>query len=264
MLTIRAYLFLFLMITAMMLYWPIPVVGRFFLSEKTAYYVTTLWGRFTVFLLKYVLGITYTVHGSENIPQTPCVVLSKHQSSLDIFVLLKIFDPQTWVFKRELLNIPCFGWALAATQPIAINRKARRQALKIMLKKGKDKLQKGFWVLLYPEGTRTPPGKQGTYKSGGVLLAKKSGVDIVPVALNTGLFWQKNKGAINNGNIDIVVGKPISTADDDVKTLTKKVEQWIEENALAITLNHPYYLAMKADNSVSNKDRNKSHSSAKK
>ncbi len=243
-LKLRSYLFLFLMIMGMVLYWPIPVLSRFLLSEKGAYYVTTLWGRYVLFLLKYVQGISYKVHNAENIPDTPCVVLSKHQSALDIFVLLTIFDPQTWVFKKELLNIPCFGWALAATKPIAINRNAGRQALKIMVEKGKDKLAKGFWVLLYPEGTRIKPGGKGTYKSGGVLLAKKAGVDIVPVAINTGLFWQKGTGVINSGVVDIVVGKPISTADKDIKALTADVEAWIEENALAITLKHPYYLKL--------------------
>lgn len=244
-LKLRSYVFLLLMVVAMMVYWPVPVLGRFVLSEKAAYYVATAWGRYVLFLLKYVLGITYRVHGASHIPDTPCVVLSKHQSALDIFVLLTIFDPQTWVFKKELLNIPCFGWALAATRPIAIDRKAGRRALKIMVDKGKDKLQKGFWVLLYPEGTRTKPGQQGTYKSGGVLLAKQAGVDIVPVALNTGLFWQKGKGAINNGVVDIVVGEPIKTTDKAIKPLTAEVEAWIEKNAIAITIEHPYYLTLK-------------------
>ncbi len=165
-----------------------------------------------------MLGITYKVHHPENIPDKPCVVLSKHQSALDIFVLLKVFDPQTWVFKRELLNIPCFGWALAATRPIAIDRNAGRQALKILIEKGKDKLNKGFWVLLY-----------------------------VPVAINTGLFWQKKKGVINIGVVDIVVGKPITTADKHIKVITAEVESWIEENSRAIALNHPYYQAMKSE-----------------
>ncbi len=246
-LKIRAYLFLFLMIAGMALYWPLPVLGRFVLSEKAAYYVATAWGRYVLFLLKYVLGITYQVHGADNIPATPCVVLSKHQSALDIFVLLTIFDPQSWVFKKELLSIPCFGWALAATKPIAIDRKAGRQALKMMVERGTQKLQNGFWVLLYPEGTRTKPGERGTYKSGGVLLAKKAGVDIVPVALNTGLFWQKGKGVVHNGVVDIVVGEPMSTADKDIKTLTADVENWIEKHALTITLKHPYYLQLKQD-----------------
>lgn len=246
-LKLRSYLFLFLMIISMMIYWPFPVLGRFVLPEKGAYYVATFWGRYVTVLLKYVLGITYKIHGAENIPDKPCVVLSKHQSALDIFVLLTIFDPQTWVFKKELLNIPCFGWALAATKPIAIDRKAGRQALKIMVDRGKDKLKKGFWVLLYPEGTRVLPGKKGTYKSGGVLLAQKAGVNIVPVALNTGLFWQKGKGIVNNGAVDIVIGKPIATDKKDIKALTADVEAWIEENAAAITLQHPYYLAMKTN-----------------
>lgn len=251
-LKIRSILFLFLLIMGMVVYWPIALLGGFLLNEKGAYFVATRWGHWVLFLLKYLLGITYRVHGAENIPDKPCVVLSKHQSALDIFVLLRIFHPQTWVLKKELLNIPFFGWALWATNPIAIDRKAGRQALKTMIIKGKEKLNHGFWVLLYPEGTRTQPGQQGTYKSGGVLLAQKSAVDIVPVALNTGLFWQKGKGVINNGTVDIVVGPAISTAEKKTKTLIDEVEDWIETQARAITLEHPYYLALINDECESN------------
>ncbi|PID66445.1 MAG: 1-acyl-sn-glycerol-3-phosphate acyltransferase [Gammaproteobacteria bacterium] len=246
-LKLRGYVFIFLLILSMVLYWPIPVVMRLFLPEKKVHAVATFWGDMVLFLLKYVLGITYRVKGGENIPDKPCVVLSKHQSALDIFVLLRIFTPQTSPFKKELLKIPFFGWVLAVTNPIVIDRKAGRQALKVLVKKGKEKLQKGFWVLLYPEGTRALPGQRGRYKSGGVLLAQKAGVDIVPVAINTGLFWQKGKGVINNGVVDIVVGQPMATNEKDIKTLTAEVGDWIEENSLAITLNHPYYLAMQQE-----------------
>ncbi len=246
-LKLRSYLFLFLAILSLILYWPIPVVMQFFVSEQTIYYIAIFWGRIVLFLLKYVLGISYRITGKENVPDKPCVALSKHQSALDIFVLLSIFEPHTSPFKKELLKMPCFGWMVASTNPIAIDRKAGRQALNILVKKGIEKLQKGIWVLIYPEGTRTLPGQKSRYKSGGVLLAKKAGVDIVPVALNTGLFWQKHKGILNNGVIDIVIGKPIATDNKDVKTLTNEVGEWIEENSLAITLNHPYYLTMQQE-----------------
>lgn len=244
-LKLRGYLFLFLLILSMVLYWPFPVLLRFVLPARATYYVATFWGDIIMFLLKYVLGITPRISGAENIPETPCVVLSKHQSALDIFVLLRVFKPQIWVFKRELLKIPFFGWALATTNPIAIDRSAGRKALKLMIERGTEKLKNGFWILLYPEGTRTIPGKKGVYKGGGMLLAQKAGVDIVPVALNTGLFWQKGNGVVNNGAVDIVIGKPISTKDKEIKAITAEVESWIEENSLAITLNHPHYLAMK-------------------
>ncbi len=251
-LKLRNYIFLFLAVLALVLYWPIPVVMQFFLSEQKMYYVAIFWGRMVLFLLKYVLGITYRVSGRENIPDKPCVVLAKHQSTLDIFVLMTIFEPHTSPFKKELLKIPCFGWLLATTNPIAIDRKAGRQALNVLVAQGIEKLKKGIWVLLYPEGTRTQPGQKGSYKSGGVLLAKKAGVDIIPIALNTGLFWQKGKGALNNGAVDIVIGKPIATDEKDVKTLTTEVGEWIEEHSLAITLEHPYYLAMQENKQKNN------------
>ena len=244
-LKLRSYLFLFLVIASAILYCLIPFFSRPFLSELSSYRVTTLWGQFVTALLKHVLGISYKIHGEENIPKTPCVVLSKHQSALDIFVLLKVFDPQTWVLKKELLKIPCFGWALATATPIAIDRNSGRKALNFIIEQGKDKLNRGFWVLIYPEGARTKPGGKGKYENGGTLLAQKAGVDIVPVALNTGLFWQKGKGVVNNGVIDIVVGKPISTSNKKTRAITAEVEAWIEENTLAITIGHPYYLKNK-------------------
>ncbi len=246
-LKLRTYLFVFIVSVSMLFYWPVPVLSSLFCSEKCTYVLATAWGHWVVFLLKILVGIDYRVHGRENIPDKPCVVLSKHQSALDIFVFVPIFIPQTWVMKRELFRIPCFGWVMRATKPIAIDRSAGRQALKFMLEAGIEKLKKGFWIVLYPEGTRTLPGKKAKYKGGGVMLAQRAGVDVVPVALNTGLFWQKGKGAINSGTVDIVIGAPISTKDKDIKALTAEVEAWIEENSLAITLNHPHYLAMQAD-----------------
>lgn len=245
-LRLRGIIFVALIVVSMAIYWPIPVLSGLFLSEKKAYYITTAWGRFIIWLLKHFVGISVNVVGAENIPKKPCVVLAKHQSALDIFVLLTLFDPQTWVMKKELLYIPCFGWSLMATKPIAIDRSAGRQALARMIAIGTKKLQNGFWVLLYPEGTRTLPGTKGTYKSGGVLLAQKAGVDVVPVALNTGLFWQKHKGLINTGTVDIVIGKPIQTAERNTQDLTEEVAAVIEKNCQTITENHPYYLAMKS------------------
>ncbi|PID63004.1 MAG: 1-acyl-sn-glycerol-3-phosphate acyltransferase [Gammaproteobacteria bacterium] len=246
-LKLRAYVFIVILILSMLIYWPVPVIASLFCSERRTYDLAVAWGNCVRWMIKIIIGIDYRVHGRENIPDQPCVVLSKHQSALDIFVLLPIFQPQTWVMKRELFRIPCFGWVLRVTRPIAIDRSAGRQALKFMVEAGIEKLKKGFWIVLYPEGTRTLPGKKAKYKGGGVMLAQRAGVDILPVALNTGLFWQKGKGAVNNGIVDIVIGKPISCQDKNTKALTAEVEAWIEENSLAITLEHPHYLAMQAD-----------------
>lgn len=240
----RNILFLFVIFTLLVFYFPVAVLGGLLLPERGAYYTATLWARWVIWALKHIAGISYRISGRENIPQRPCVVIAKHQSALDIFVLMTIFDPQTWVLKKELFNIPCFGWGLWATRPIAIDRSAGRQALQSMIKKGIKKLRSGFWVVIYPEGTRVFPGKRRQYKRGGAMLAKEAGVDIVPVALNTGLFWQKKRGLINTGVVDIVIGQAIASERDDVKKLMAKAEHWIEKNTLDITLKHPYYLAL--------------------
>ncbi|MPV85283.1 lysophospholipid acyltransferase family protein [Ostreibacterium oceani] len=242
-LKIRTSIAFTLAVVSLIIWTPVAILGGWVLPEKGAFYVATLWGRWVTFLVKHIVGIRYKVVGKANIPATPCVVLSKHQSMLDIFVLLMVFSPQAWVFKRELLRIPFFGWALAATKPIAIDRSAGRQAMSMLIEQGKRKLAAGFWVVLYPEGTRTKPGEKGTYKNGGVMLAKAAGVPILPVALNTGLFWEKGKGPINTGEVEIVIS-PLIMPNEEIRLITQQVEASIEENTAQITRQHPYYLAM--------------------
>ncbi len=249
-LKLRSYVLIILIIVSMIIYWPVPVLTGVFGSSKQTYKMSALWGRWVMFLLRYLVNIDYRVQGRENVPDSPCVMLSKHQSAIDIFIFMDIFDYQTWVFKKELLNIPFFGWMLKANKPIAIDRSQGRKALQFVMQRGKEKLEEGFCVSLYPEGTRTLPGQRGNYKSGGVMLAKRAGVDIVPIALNTGLFWQKGRGLVNSGTVDIIIGEPISTKDEDIKTLNDKIANWIEEQSLAVTLEHPHYLSMLETNKV--------------
>ncbi len=239
---IRGVLLIFTMSITMIIYSPIPVIAQFFVSEKLSYHIATAWGLFTLKLIKYIGGVDYRITGKENIPKDACVVLSKHQSALDIFVLLAVFSPQTWVFKKELLKIPFFGWSVRATKPIPIDRSAGRKAMKDLIEIGSRKLKNGFWVVMYPEGTRVPPGERGVYKSGGIILAQRAGVDIIPVALNTGLFWKKGKGLQNTGVVDIVVGKKIVTKDRKTREVLEEVENSIEDSAAKIILNHPCYI----------------------
>ncbi len=252
MVRLRGYLLYISVYIVLLLYWPISVLGGVFLPEAQAYKVATFWGRIALIILKYVAGVTCRITYEEALPKGATVVLSKHQSILDIFALLPVFKPQSWVLKRELFRIPFFGWALWATKPIAIDRAAGRKSLMDMITMGTEKLKKGYSVVIYPEGTRSKPGKKAKYKTGGVALAKRAGFDITPVALNTGLFWDKKKGLINTGTIDIIIGKRISTKEGTTKEISDKVEAWIEKNSLAVTLNHPNYIEMQSQNEEKN------------
>lgn len=195
----------------------------------TRYRIISLWARSMMWWLRVTCGIRYRVFGLEHIPQTPCVVLSKHQSAWETLAFQQIFPPQVWVLKRSLLWIPFFGWGLAMTSPIAIDRSAGREALKQLTAQGKDRLKQGFWVIVFPEGTRVAPGSRGKYHIGGAWLATHTGTDVVPVAHNAGEFWPKNAFLKKPGTITVSIGKPIATADLKPDQVNRMVEDWIEQ-----------------------------------
>jgi 1-acyl-sn-glycerol-3-phosphate acyltransferase len=181
-----------------------------------------------LFLARFICGVRYCVLGTENIPKEPAIVLSKHQSAWETLAFQQIFPPQVWVLKKELLHIPFFGWGLAMTSPIAINRSQGKAALKQIIRQGRDRLQKGLWIIIFPEGTRIDPGKKGRYGIGGAWLATNTGVSVVPVAHNAGVLWGKNSFIKFPGTITVSIGEPIDPAGMDANELNNKVEEWIE------------------------------------
>ena len=140
------------------------------------------------------------------------MILSKHQSAWETLAFQKIFPPQVWVLKKELLWVPFFGWGLAMTSPIAINRKSGKIALNQMLKQGVDRLNKGFCIVIFPEGTRIKPKEIGKYHIGGAWLATKTNINILPVAHNAGNFWPKNSFIKKPGEITVSIGPIINTS----------------------------------------------------
>jgi 1-acyl-sn-glycerol-3-phosphate acyltransferase len=193
------------------------------------------WARSMLWWLKVTCNIRYEITGLENIPHSPTIVLSKHQSAWETFAFQAIFPTQVYVLKRELLWIPIFGWGLAMSSPIAINRAAGREALKQLVEKGKDRLAKGLWVVIFPEGTRIAPKKRGKYHIGGAWLAIHTQTPVLPVAHNAGDFWPK--GFIKTpGVIQIHIGKPIQTAGLKTDALNQQVENWIEAEMQTLTV----------------------------
>ena len=198
------------------------------LSPLNRYRVISGWSHIMLFLARFICGVRYCVLGTENIPKKPTIVLSKHQSAWETLAFQKIFPPQVWVLKKELLHIPFFGWGLAMTSPIAINRSRGKAALKQIIRQGRDRLQKGLWIIIFPEGTRIDPGKKGRYGIGGAWLATNTGVSVVPVAHNAGVLWGKNSFIKFPGTITVSIGEPIDPAGMDANELNNKVEEWIE------------------------------------
>lgn len=199
------------------------------------YRFTSRWARAVVAWLKLACGLSFRVIGAENIPAAPCVILSKHQSAWETLAFQKILPPQVWVLKRELLRVPFFGWALAMTRPIAIDRSGGKEALKQLVAQGKDRLAQGFCVVVFPEGTRIKPGERGKYNIGGAWLATHSGTPALPVAHNAGEFWGKNAFLKRPGTITVSIGKPIDPDGMKPGELNAKAEEWIETEMARIT-----------------------------
>jgi 1-acyl-sn-glycerol-3-phosphate acyltransferase len=185
------------------------------------------WARSMIWWLRVTCNVRHEISGMENIPDRPCIILAKHQSTWETFAFQAIFPTQVYVLKRELLWIPIFGWGLAMTSPIAINRASGREALKQLVSKGQARLAQGLWVVIFPEGTRMRPHQQGKYHIGGAWLACQTKTPVLPVAHNAGHCWPK--GFIKQaGVIKLHIGPAIATADLKADALNLKVEQWIE------------------------------------
>ncbi|MFB3080465.1 MAG: lysophospholipid acyltransferase family protein [Nitrosomonadaceae bacterium] len=204
------------------------VLASFPLTPLSRYRVTSGWAHIMLFLTRVICGVRYRVLGMENIPKTPSIVLSKHQSAWETLAFQQIFPPQVWVLKKGLLRIPFFGWGLAMTSPIAINRSSGKAALKQIVQQGKDRLKQGLWIVIFPEGTRVAPGKKGKYGIGGAWLATHTGVSVVPVAHNAGELWGKNSFIKRSGTITVSIGAPIDPAGMKANELNARVEAWIE------------------------------------
>jgi 1-acyl-sn-glycerol-3-phosphate acyltransferase len=207
----------------------------FSLPPHRRYQVTYGWTRLMLFLLRVVCGLHYRVIGAENIPNQPSVILSKHQSAWETFALQQIFPPQVWVLKKELLRIPFFGWGLAMTSPIAIDRSSGKAALQQIVEQGKDRLRQNFWIVIFPEGTRISPGQTGKYHIGGAWLATHTGALVVPVAHNAGEFWGKNSFIKYPGMITVSIGKPIDPTGMEPGELNAQLRAWIEAEVARIS-----------------------------
>ncbi len=192
------------------------------------YRFINVWTRFNVWWLKYTCKLSYQVEGIENLPPGNAVVMVKHQSTWETLSMQIIFPIQTWISKRELLWVPFFGWALALLEPIALDRKAGRQALNQLVRQGTKRLQQGRWIIIFPEGTRVAPGQTGKYQPGGAMLAAKSGYPVVPVAHNAGEFWPRHSFLKYPGTIRVVIGPVIETRDRSAREILADTKQWIE------------------------------------
>lgn len=196
------------------------------------------WVHFAIWLVKHVLGIDYRLLGRENIPNRPAVILCKHQSAWETLILQEVFPLVLYVWKKELKQLPFFGWALAVIPMISIDRGAGKDALKQLVDQGRDRLGKGYSVIIFPEGTRAAPGHKRRYKIGGAHLGVETGAPVLPVALNSGEFWGRNAFFKTPGTVTLSIGPAIEPAGLDATQVNERAEAWIEAEMRKISPHH--------------------------
>ena len=207
-------------------------------APRTRYRLITSWTRIVMWFVRYLLGIRYRVEGVGNLPGKAAVVLSKHQSAWETMALQLILPPIAFVLKRELLRVPFFGWGLAQMPIVSIDRSAGKDALAQLEEQGRALLADGFWVVVFPEGTRVAPGKKRRYKPGGAFLASRSGAPVVPVAHNAGEFWRRNAFVKRPGEIVVSIGPTIDSEGLSTEELNARVEGWIEQEMRRLFPHH--------------------------
>ena len=230
MILIRSVLYFVAMVISVIVFGLlIAIFGRFVRSDFSDA-VATNWGRLNLWLQRMICGLRYEIQGLENLPETdPVIIMSKHQSAWETISLRGIFRPQqSWVLKKELINLPIFGWALGLTKSIPIDRKAGRRAIMEVVKQGIARLNEGRYVIIFPEGTRTDPGQRRKYGLGGGVLAERSGTPVIPVAHNAGVFWRRRGVKKYPGTIQVIIGPPIPSSGKKAAQIMSEVEDWIE------------------------------------
>ncbi len=232
---LRSLLFMLVMIVATVV-WACVCFFAAPLPYNKRFWVTSRWNVFIIWCAKVICGIRYEVRGRENLPDAQAIVLSKHQSAWEtIFLLPNLTRPLVYVFKKEIMYIPFFGWAMYLLRMIPIDRKDGKNAFKHVVEIGKRRLVDGQWIIMFPEGTRIPVGEKGKYKSGGTRLAVETNAVVVPIAHNSGECWPKKSFLKRPGVVTVSIGKPISPDGHTADSMMQEVENWIESEMRVIS-----------------------------
>lgn len=206
-------------LSVMLLAW-LPRVPR--------YRYITFWCAMNLWAARWICGIRSRVIGGENVPHTPHIVACKHSSTWETLFLSRYLPPLAYVAKKELLSLPFFGWAFRLASPITIDRQAGQDAMIQISSQGRERFAQGFWIILYPEGTRIPVSRRVRYKTGAARLAIEMQVPILPIAHNAGWLWPKGFMGKRPGIVTMSVGKPIAPGTMNPAELMQAVEEWIE------------------------------------
>jgi 1-acyl-sn-glycerol-3-phosphate acyltransferase len=231
---LRSFVFV-LFLTVTVIPWALAVlVFSLFGSPTAIYWMCAGWLKVAIWGARVICGVRHRVTGMENVPtaadgRAAVLLASKHQSTWETFAYPALMPhPLAYVFKRELLYVPFFGWAMSRMDMIHIDRSKRAEAWNKVAAQGQRIMGQGGWVIMFPEGTRAARGQQGTYKGGAARLAIATGTPIVPIAVNSAVCWPRKSWLLRPGLIDVVIGRPIPVAGREQDELMREVETWIE------------------------------------
>jgi 1-acyl-sn-glycerol-3-phosphate acyltransferase len=225
----RSALYVVFLIVTIVPWATFAVLYSIFVRGERLYWVCAGWLQLSVWGARVICGVHARVQGRENLPDSAVVVLSKHQSTWETLAFPSLLPkPLCYVFKRELLYIPFFGWAMARMDLIHIDRSKRSEAWNKVAEQGRKYMAQGNWVIMFPEGTRIPRGRQGKYKNGGTRLAVETGRPVLPIAVTSARCWPRKSFVLRPGVIDVSIGKPIPSTGRDADSLMRDVEAWIE------------------------------------
>lgn len=209
-------------VSVILVFWLLPPLKRF--------YLYSVWCKLVLWWLRITCGVSYRVEGLENIPAYPVVVMSNHQSAWETIFLYQLFTPACPILKKELLDIPFWGWAMRLQNPIAIDRSKPREAGRSLLTQGAQRIKQGLSILVFPEGTRAAAGTLGKFSRGGAQLAVATSTPALPVLHNAGLFWPAGTQLKTPGTILVVIGKPLHPDEKSAKELAAEFEEWVAAN----------------------------------
>jgi 1-acyl-sn-glycerol-3-phosphate acyltransferase len=226
---VRSAVYVLFLVLTVIPYALTVVLLSIFVRGTRLYWFTIGWLRLSVWGARVICGVRSRLHGMENLPDSAVILLPKHQSTWETFAFPGLMPhPLSYVFKRELLYIPFFGWAMARLDMVHIDRSKRSEAWSRVAEQGKRFMDQGNWVIMFPEGTRGPRGGRGTYKNGGTRLAVTTGTPVVPIAVTSARCWPRKSFVLTPGVVDVSVGKPIASIGREPDELMREVETWIE------------------------------------
>lgn len=229
----RSVLHLLWMLVTVIPWGIIMLVASIRVRGADLWWMAVRWLRWAVSGARLLLGIEVRVRGMENLPDgatSPAILLVKHQSTFETFLLPTLMPhPLAYVFKKELLQVPFFGWAMGRLDMIHIDRGQRTQAFGKVVVQGRKLLARGIWIIMFPEGTRIARGHKGVYRSGGTRLAIETGAPVIPIAVSSAKCWPRKAFIKMPGIVDVSIGKPIPSVGRKPDELMREVEAWIED-----------------------------------